>query len=282
VSRPDAPDLARTERLLSELIRAPAGVQATLGRPGSASLAEQLQRTVAGDETRPPQGRLEVYANAYFYRILDCLKDDYAALAAVLGEDYFHDTVVAYLLGCPSRHPSIRYVGDRMAQFVAEDERLAPVRERFPFAADLARLEWALQDAFDAPDAVAMTVEDVARLAPEDWAGLPLRPDASVQLLELAWPMASLRKAFEREETMPEPSAVKSDPETVLVFRRSESVSYRLVDTDEADALRAVLHGTQFGRVCEIAALHVGEDEAPGTAARWLARWLADQCIRKS
>jgi hypothetical protein len=282
VSRPDAPDLARTERLLSELIRAPAGVQATLARPGQIALATQLQEAVAGDAERPPQNRLEVYANAYFYRILDCLKEDYAALAAVLGEDFFHDTVVAYLLACPPRHPSIRYVGDRMAQFLAEDERLAPVRERFPFAADLARLEWALQDAFDAPDALAMAIEDVARLAPEDWAGLLLRPDASVRLLELAWPVATLRKAFERDETVPEATSVKADPETVLVFRRSESVSYRLVDADEADALRAVLHGTQFGHVCEIAALHVGEDEAPGTAARWLARWLADQCIRKS
>jgi hypothetical protein len=282
MSRPDAPELARTERLLSELIRAPSGVQATLARPGSSALATQLQDAVTGDAERSPEHRLEVYANAYFYRILDCLKEDYAALTAVLGDDYFHDTVVAYLLACPSRHPSIRYVGDRLGNFLAEHPQVAPVRERFPFAADLARLEWALQDAFDAPDAVALALEDVARLPPEDWAGLLLRPDASVQLLDLAWPVATLRRTFEREEPLPEPANVPQDPETVLVFRRSESVSYRLVDTDEAEALRAVLRGTQFGNVCEIAALHVGEDEAPGTAARWLARWIADQCIRRS
>ena len=279
MSQRDALDLAHTERLLSELIRAPSGVEEALRQDGGGALEAQLHATVSGDDERPAELRLGVYANAYFYRLLDCLREDYGALAAALGEGYFHDAMALYLLACPSRHPSIRYAGDRVSGFLRDHPSAQVLRKRFPWAADLAALEWALQSAFDARDAEPLTAQDVAGTPPEQWAGIVLLADPSLQLLELEWPLVALRRAFEREE----PLAVESlDParETVLVWRLREQPAYRRLDPDEAAALGRVAAGTRFGEVCELAARFVGPDEAPGRAAQWLSRWVQDGCLR--
>jgi hypothetical protein len=284
VPLPGAPELEGTERLLSALIRAPSGVAAAIsedaGEPGR-SLKAQLHATVRGDAERPAALRLEVYANAYFFRILDCLREDYAALAAALGDDHFHNAVVGYLLAFPSRHPSIRYCGDRLGPYLREHEQAAPLRERFPWAADLADLEWALQGAFDAPEAEALAAEHLARLDPEQWGDLKLRADPAVHWLEPAWPVADVRRAFEGEQPLGI-DALTPARETVLVWRRSEQVAYRVLDLDEAQALALVRAGTRFGDVCDLAAHFVGEDEAPGQAATWLSRWIADGCLQRS
>jgi hypothetical protein len=282
VPLPPALDLARAERLLSELIRAPSGVEEALRRAGGGQglLAAQLRATVSGDGERPAELRLGVYANAYFYRLLDCLREDYGALAQALGEGFFHDAIALYLLACPPRHPSIRYAGDRLAGFLGEHASAAPLRERFPWSADLAALEWALQSAFDARDAEPLRGEDVAGRPPEQWAAIELRADPSLQLLELRWPLVGLRRAFERDQPLAT-GELRPAPEAVLVWRLREQPAYRRLEPDEAAALRRVAAGTRFGEVCECAADLVGPENAPGQAAQWLARWLADGCLQR-
>ena len=62
--------------------------------------------------------RLEIYANAYFYRILDCLKEDFPATLATLGADNFHNLVTGYLIEYPPTEPSISYAGRHLAEFL--------------------------------------------------------------------------------------------------------------------------------------------------------------------
>jgi hypothetical protein len=68
----------------------------------------------------------------------------------------------------------------------------------------------------------------------------------------------------------------------VLVWRHAEQVAYRVLEPAEAAAFALVRAGTRFGEVCECAASFVGEETAPGQAATWLSRWLADDCLRRA
>jgi len=272
--------LAQTEKLLSQLIRTPGGVAEALRSDASGHLVEQLERAVRGDAARPAALRVQVYANAYFVRILNCLKDDYAALAHWMGDAGFNDLTALYLMAHPSRHPSIAYVGERVAEFVRDHPAAQPFRKRFPWAADLADLEWALQRAFDAPDAEPLAAAALAALDPEDWAELELRADPSLRLLQLEWPAEALRRRFERDEPA-QLERLVAERQRVLVWRRGERVAYRPVDADEGQALQLICAGIPFGDLCEQATDWVGEEEAPGWAAAWLSRWLADGCIRR-
>jgi hypothetical protein len=276
--RPLRVDLARIQQLISQLVREPEGVAAALRKDPNGALARALADTVCGNERLGAADRLEVYANAYFFRIHDALKEMYPALAAAIGDDWFNDLCGLYLLDFPSRFPNLADAGGRLARFLSEQRRAAPLRERFPWATDLARLEWAIQVAFDAPDARPLRGEDVARIPPEDWGDLGLSLHPTVELLELAWPVCALRRACDREEPVVAPKDAAL--EHVLVWRLDERVSYRVLDDLEASALATVARGARFGEILEHAAERLDDDAAPLQGAEWLRRWVTDQVVR--
>lgn len=262
--------LADAQRRLRALVAAPDGVAAALASadPDERRANEALLRDARGVTGAV---RLEVYANAYFGRIRDVLAESYPALRASLGAELFHDLVTAYLIWHPPRHASIRRVGDALPGFLAGDAGGDPFRRRAPFAANLAELESARLDAFDAADAPVVGRAALARIPPARWAELRLRFAPSLRLLRLAWPVERLWAATERGEPAP---VIEPAPHAVLVWRRDERVLHRAADPLEAECLVAALAGEAFGGLCERIAGPQGDEAAPSVAAGLLAGWL--------
>jgi hypothetical protein len=265
------------QRHLSRLIRAPEGVRPGLAESGDAD-GRALRSLLRGDERLGAEERLEVYANAYFLRIHDVLCEDFGALHAGLGPEWFHDLVTAYLPVHPPRQPSIRFAGDRLASFLADAEEALPFRRRFPWAADLAKLEWALVDAFDAADASVVHREELASIPPDQWAELRFVFQPALQLLDLGWPVQGLRGTWDREESC-DASGIEPRREPVAVWRHDEQVCHRALEPQEAAALELARDAGSFGSLCERLATEIGESAAPERAAGLLARWLADGLV---
>jgi hypothetical protein len=262
--------LVETQRRLRELLSAPSGVAAAL------SLASPAERRACEALVRDAHGvsglaRLDVYANAYFARIRDVLADCFPVLAASLGEALFHDLVTAYLISHPPQHFSIRHVGDELPDFLAGEAGAEPFRRRAPAAPDLAALERARLDAFDAADSPVEGRDALAALAPERWGGLRLRLAPSLRSFRLGWPVERLWAAHERGEPAPEIAPLDH---VACVWRRDERVLHRSMDELEGACLGAALAGASFGLLCERVAMERGEDEAPALAAGFLAGWL--------
>ena len=269
-------ELGRLQRRLWRLISGPEGVAAALAAEEETGAG--LSRLLRSDRGVTPEDRLGVYANAYFLRIQDCLRRDFGALARALGPAAFHDLVKGYLMVEPPSHPSLRYAGRNLARFL-ETEPSAPIfARRCPYGADLARLEWALADAFDAADAPVLAREDLAAVAPEAWASLRLRMSPSLSVLSLAWPVHTVRERFDREgeaETWEAPPALAPAETHVRIWRHEETVYYRAIPALEAELFRALQRGEDFGALCERVAGEVGEGAAAAQAARFLESWLS-------
>lgn len=195
---PTAPALTRTEGLFWDLITAPEGVGPgleTLVRDGRAA-AEDLETMIAGDDRLPAAERLDIYANMYFFRLHDCLREDFPRLATALGGDRFHNLATDYLLARPSENPSLRYLGRRLPDYLAGHA----LAQESACLVDLARLEWTRADLFDAADARPLTREDLARLSQEAAGDLPLRAVPAFRLLRLDHDAARLwRELRDRE-----------------------------------------------------------------------------------
>jgi hypothetical protein len=211
--------------------------------------------------------RLEIYANMYFFRILDVLKDDYPALLAVLGEPAFHNLVTDYLVHHPPAHFSLRHVGDRLPGFVATHAANATR----PYLSELSRLECALNDAFDVADAPTVSVADLSALASGAWSGLRLRLHPSVQLLRGEWAVQALRERVDRGEVVADPVRT---PTRLCVWRRDLEVFHHALGGDEFDALVLVAGGATFAEVCAAIAGEDDETAAAARAAAALAGWL--------
>jgi hypothetical protein len=272
--------LAAAQQLLWRIIVAPEGVEAGLRELGSASGtpgAEQLAGLIRSDDLLPANQRVGVYASAYFERIRGVLEEDFSGLRAALGEAAFHDLATSYLAVHPPRHYSLRNVGERLALFLAGHAAGAPFRADFPWCADLARLEWALAEAFDASDSQSAVRADLASLPPERWAELELQLTPSVQAIEVEWAVQPMRRRHEREE-LDEGSAAETQERagTICIWRHQERVFHRELGAAEAAALRCVLSGGRFGDVCDLAEQQLGQLAAATAAAGWLATWLDD------
>jgi hypothetical protein len=227
-----------------------------------------------------PAERLEIYADMYRTRLVDVLAEDFPRVRALLGEPGFRALACRYLARHPSTRPSVRHVGGRFAGFVAVQAGTPP------FLADLARLEWARVEVFDAPDAEPLRLADLEPLPASEWPALRLRLVPACRVVESAWPVQRIWEAAvapAEGEAPGDAGARDWRPEatTIRVWREGWSVSHAAMGLTEARALRAVQEGLPFAGVC--AAL---EGDDPDAAAReaggLLLRWLEDQLLARA
>jgi Putative DNA-binding domain len=232
--------------------------------------APELRAVVAGSESLSPDDRIDVYASMYLWRLHDVLADDFPKLAVILGEEGFTDLVRRYLGTCPSSHPSARWVGRRMVEFLEGYPLWAP------WLADLAGLEWARNETFDAPDAEPVRATDLAAVAPEEWPELAFEAVPSLAVLDSRW---SIHEVWARPEARAAPGAEPPlRPARIRVWRRGWRVLHAAMDDTEAAAFAHLRAGAGFATICERFA-----DRDPGEGAReaggLLARWVEDGLI---
>jgi hypothetical protein len=190
----------------------------------------------------------------------------------VIGPTRFHNLVTDYLLVHPSTHPSLRFAGRHLPRLLDTH----PLAADWPFLADLARLEWAIVDAFDAADVVLLTEQDLDRLPVSAWADLRFRLVPSVRLLEAR---SAVQDVWSQVDRGAPPAAPAATPTHLLVWRKDLRVFHRPIDGAEQAALLGVQDGKTFGAICEHAAARRHLDSPHSAAAILLGivmRWLAD------
>ena len=153
-----------------------------------------LEALVHGDERLSAFERGYIYANAYFYRLLECLGEDFPATLAVVGTDNFAALVKEYLLEHPPTEPSILYAGLYLADFLNDH----PFAERWPFIADLARLERGSSRCLSCRDAPALGLKTLHAVPSEDWPALKLRTHPAVEIVHSEWRIADLLHTVEQ------------------------------------------------------------------------------------
>jgi hypothetical protein len=237
---------------------------------------------VVGTERVPIEIRLGIYGDAYRGRLAEALESSFPVLAHLLGEADFHALAEKYISAHESTFFSIRYYGNRMAEFLAADAEYA----KAPLLSELARWEWAMADAFDAADAPPIGTDAFAQIAPEDWAGLRFDWSPSVRVLELEWNVPEIWKAVtegdatsEDAEAAPEPDASTTpdprvEPASWLIWRRDLQIFYRELSPAEAAAVASSRAGQSFGELCVALCEHLDETDAPAQAAGFLRGWV--------
>jgi hypothetical protein len=273
-----ATSLRDTQALMWRLIAAPEGVADGLRQIDMKP--EGLERVLRGDARLTAVERLDIYANMYFFRLLDLLREDYEALLACLGDQGFYRFVAEYLEARPSLHPSVRNVGERLPAFLAEH---ALGRER-PWLAELAALERTRLELFDGPDAAPLTLDELRPLAPEAFVSLPLPLVPSHRVVEVGWSVDEVWAEVEAglaEGATPAPPVALEPPRALLVWRQGIAVYHRPLERLERQALARAAAGAPFGAVCDLVAEQLPLDEAGPAAFQLLARWVGDGLVAR-
>ncbi len=246
------------------------GLQAALMawlRHGDERVACWVRDTPAVDRAT----RLAIYANAYRARLAEALAENYPALHTLLGDERFATLCRRYLDAHPSPHASIRWFGDRLAEFLARhpDYRFQGV------LAEMARFEWALRAAFDAADAAPLTPAHLQDLPPAQWPALVLRPVPALQRLDLRHNVPALWQAIDAgSDPIPVQRAERALP--WAVWRHGQRVLFRSLAEDEAWALDRLCAGAPFAELCGGLAAAGDEAAAARRAAELLLGWVRE------
>jgi hypothetical protein len=241
---------------------------------------QQLQRAIVhdGDAARlslrqgaiAPDRQLAIYQNAYVLRLAEALRSNYPALHQLLGDDDFDMLAHRYVVQHPSDAASIRWFGERVAEFMLHEKPFALC----PAMSDLARFEWALRHTVDAADAERITFEFMQQVAAEQWGMMTFDLHPSLTVLKLEWNAPAIWKALTNDHEPPSP---ESETRAWFVYRDNELITqWRSADANEAAALLLFGDGSDFDAVCDFTAQRLGEDVAAITAASWLKHWIGE------
>jgi hypothetical protein len=218
---------------------------------------------------------LDVYRDGYALRLIEVLTNDYPGLVAMAGPADFDHLARAYIAAHPSRHPSVRWFGRHLPDFMV---RTAPYSGA-PAAAEMARFEWLLGEAFDAPDVEPVKAAALMALPAEAWETLCLAPLPSLRRWAFAF---DAPQAWQRREDVEagnlEVAAVAA-PVPWIIWRPGRVSHFRSLESDEAAMLDAMIDGRPFPELCEAIATHVGEDQAAARAAGLLRAWVEEGLI---
>ncbi|HTX66546.1 MAG TPA: DNA-binding domain-containing protein [Opitutaceae bacterium] len=232
--------------------------------------------------------RLEIYNRMYWFRLLDCLLEDFPGVRAVLGERRFLRLAEAYLARHPSRSFTLRNLGRGLPDFIrAEPRRTAP---RTTLAGDMARFEWAQVEAFDGEGRPALTP---AELADADPARLRLGLQPYLSLLALDYAVDDLVLAVKKDalrgdaSNAPEaaPATGRSRPVRMprrervhlAVHRYEGTIYFKRLEPAAARLLAALQAGRTLTRACAEALPKRGA-AAPATQRQlqaWFRNWAA-------
>ena len=206
---------------------------------------------------------LDVYRDGYALRLIEALTTDYPGLRAMAGPADFDLVARAYIAAHPSRHPSVRWFGRGMADFIAT----TPPYSGSPAAAEMARFEWALGESFDSPDVTPIAADALIALPPEAWETLAFTVLPSLRRHTFVYEVAQAWQRRDEVEAGDLDVARAPAPTPWAIWRPEHVSSFRSLDPDEALMLEALVEGRPFPDLCEAVAPVTGDEQAPARAA---------------
>ncbi|MFZ0219846.1 MAG: DNA-binding domain-containing protein [Candidatus Aquirickettsiella sp.] len=213
--------------------------------------------------------RLAVYSNAYGWRLIDALEQEYGLLAKLLGDEAFVELTEAFIDAYPSQFYSIAKFSEPLVQFLTE---YAPYSEQ-PYLSELVQLIKSLIISLEAADAPCLSFEALANVAEKNWPSLCFKFHPSVQYFSFNYNSFAIWQALVQEKSVPEVQRTKNH---CVVWRKGLQ-SYAIALTDAETLVFWLLkQGSCFADVCE-AVYNKGfmqESEAASFVANLLANWL--------
>ena len=284
--RPPRRKLDQVQRWMQAVITHPDGVVAGMR---SETAREELEVPPDGVEEVILRSRrltsierLQIYGNAYYARLLECLRQEYPALVHALGEETFDGFAFGYLQAYPSRSYTLAELGRHFPQYLTETRPAAEADaagqpDWADFLIDLATVERTYSEVFDGPGIEGQRIlqaSDVAGLAPGEWSEACLIPVPCLRLLTLGYPVHEYISAVRRkaEAVIPEPSR------TYLVVTRREFVVRRCaVSPVEYALLSTLVAGESVGAaIGRIASDPEADREALAKNLHgWFRQWAA-------
>ncbi len=224
------------------------------------------EASFTGSSRLSPIEQLDVYREQFWLRHVACLAEDFPTLQTFVGEARFEAIVADYLAAHPPIHFMLRHLGENLARFLEASNEDALV-------VDIARVEWAFVDAFDAADAPRLDAQAVAAIPEAAWPSARITLHPSLQRLRLSHPAHGLRAQHRQKEQLVRPAQAAT---RLVVYRRDLMLYAEEMDALPFDMLERLAAGEPLGPAGDALADVSGRrDEVESQIGEWFTRWSA-------
>lgn len=230
--------------------------------PSLVELERDFVRAVLGlDDARPvflagdPASvaeRLAIYRRAIFANYRNALAATYPVVLQLLGAQPFRAAVDAFVRAQPSTCGDLNGYGDAFPAFLANFEPAG----RLPYLADVARLEWAIDESHRAADVEGTPECVLASLAAVPADRLPetmLQMNPSCRLLASVYPILAIWKANQPGDTGDATVPSDASADALLVRRDVGGIGIERLAPGDYAWLAALAAGATFAAAIDAA-----------------------------
>lgn len=216
-------------------------------------IQRQFMRGILYGDSVPgllPPAAVSIYANNARVNFTQTLKLTYPAIWGLVGEDYFRQCAREFHKRHPSGSGDLQHVGkdfsDYMATLHGADE--------FRYLADVARLEWAYQEALIESEFVPLDLSRLAQVEPRNYLDLRFRLQPSARLVESAFPILAIWEANVADESAQEDRVdLNAGADRLLLIRTFDDVRIHRLTAGELTFLTRLRIRETFGEAVESA-----------------------------
>ena len=268
------PDLRTLERWMQAVVMHPEGAEAGLRSQPARRLipgaVTQPESVVLPSKSLSPAERLGIYAHMYYARLVEVLEAEFPTTRQILGAEAFAAACRRFVARHPSRSRTLNSLSERFPAFLA---RSLPRSARSGLAVDVARIERAMEDVFDAPRALPMTAEQFAAIGDAHWERVKLEVTPALRFLKLRYPA---NEYMNRVRAGAKPRIPRLRASCVIVYRRAFQVFRRDQARDQFRLLSALAAGGTLAQAVRASARAPrNADRVAAKLGGWFRDWAA-------
>lgn len=277
-------ELPAIQKWIQSVITHPEGIEAAMQLPGMKEQinvdVNSLPSVIEPSSKQTSLERLQIYADAYYARLLECLRTEFTTLVHVLGEETFNGFAFGYLKEYPSKSYTLGELGKDFPKFLQETrprEKENDTVDWPEFLIDLATLERTYYEVFDGPGTETTQIlrpDDLTDITPESFFDARLIPVECLRLLELRYPVHEFVAGVAHNEN---PAVPKPSPTFLVITRRDYIVRRVAVSDVEFRLIEELISGTPIGVAIETVANRPEVSQAflMEHLQKWFHNWTA-------
>jgi hypothetical protein len=209
----------------------------------SGDFAEALIRQVV-DDAAGAAGRLGIYHNHYRISLTETLESTFPVVRRLVGAGFFAMAAGRFIQAHPPQVPCLAEYGGAFPPFLERMEEARPL----VYLGDVARLEWALNEAYFARDADPACARTLAQIPLERLleGTLPLHP--ACRIVASPWPIDRIWQANRTDDGPEEIIDLNGGGARLLVHRSADGeVGWRALSPGGLAFVEALTRGCSLG-----------------------------------
>ncbi len=207
-----------------------------------------LSELIAGDGM-DPSARLRIYRNHAVITLTDALKAIFPVICRLVSDGFFAYAAHEFMREHMPETPNLARYGGAFPGFLAQ----FPPCRNLTYLADIARLEWAINEALHAERVAAITHADLSAVSAAEASRLVLTLHPSVRLLASPWPIERIWRANQADGDADLAIDLDSGGVRLQVHRRGDRVSLKSLTECELAFLRALADGEPLADAADAA-----------------------------